>query len=127
MCSSTLHETQSLKGDVNGKHTINYTIFDGKDTGRATYSVETKGKKNGKTEFKIVGIAEWGYLHSIHYFFDNPGYRCSFSFKQYPAYTFLYGGALSLISVITIFVGILLGAKSGELQQRANEIWKNKK
>ncbi|PYB68276.1 hypothetical protein DMB44_04850 [Thermoplasma sp. Kam2015] len=37
--------TQVLKGDINGKHTISYTIFDGKSIGKATYSIETIEKK----------------------------------------------------------------------------------
>lgn len=52
--------TQTLKGDVNGKHTINYNIFDGKNSGSATYSIETLGKEQTKTKLHIVGISEGG-------------------------------------------------------------------
>ncbi len=47
--------------------------------------------------------------------------------KALLANAFLYGVGLFLVSVITIFVGVLLGARSGKLQNRANEIWNNKK
>lgn len=41
--------------------------------------------------------------------------------------TFLYGGLAFLVSVVLIFVGVLLGARSGKLQKRASDIWHNKK
>lgn len=50
--------TQILKGDINGKHTINYKIFDGKNSGSATYSIETLGKEQTNTKLHIVGISE---------------------------------------------------------------------
>ena len=55
-----IHGTQILKGDINGKHTINYKIFDGKNYGSATYSIETLGKEQTKTKLHIVGISEGG-------------------------------------------------------------------
>jgi halocin C8-like bacteriocin domain-containing protein len=50
--------TQVLKGDVNGNHTINYTIFDGKNIGKATYSINTMEKNKNDSKLKIVGISE---------------------------------------------------------------------
>ncbi|EQB73246.1 MAG: hypothetical protein AMDU4_FER2C00086G0032 [Ferroplasma sp. Type II] len=50
--------TQVLKGDVNGNHTINYTIFDGKNIGKATYSINTMEKNINDSKLKIVGISE---------------------------------------------------------------------
>ncbi len=41
--------------------------------------------------------------------------------------TFLYGGLAFLVSIVLIFVGVLLGAKSGKLQKRTSDIWHNKK
>lgn len=41
--------------------------------------------------------------------------------------TFLYGGLAFLVSVVLIFVGVLLGTRSGKLQKRASDIWHNKK
>lgn len=43
------------------------------------------------------------------------------------ANTFLYGGLAFLVSIVLIFAGVLLGAKSGKLQTRASNIWHNKK
>lgn len=43
------------------------------------------------------------------------------------AYTFLYGGLAFVVSVVLIFVGVLLGARSGKLQKRAGDIWNNRK
>lgn len=42
------------------------------------------------------------------------------------AYAFLYGGALFVLSVILIFVGVLLRARNGKLQERASDIWNNR-
>ena len=50
--------TQVLKGDINGKHTISYTIFDGKTSGKATYSINNIEKKGDKAKINIVGISE---------------------------------------------------------------------
>ena len=50
--------TQILKGDINGKHTIEYIIFDGKNIRKALYSIENLGKKDGKTKLKIIGISD---------------------------------------------------------------------
>ncbi len=47
--------------------------------------------------------------------------------KTLLAYAFLYGLGLFGISAITIFVGALIGARSGKLQKRAGEIWNNKR
>jgi|ACXJ01.1.fsa_nt_gi small-conductance mechanosensitive channel len=47
--------------------------------------------------------------------------------KTLLAYTFFYGLGLFGISVITILVGVLIGARSGKLQKRAGEIWNNTK
>ncbi len=43
------------------------------------------------------------------------------------AYTLFYGGLLFGISLITLLVGVIIGAKSGRIQQRADEIFHNKK
>lgn len=58
--SISIHGTQVLKGDINGKHTISYKIFDGKNYDSATYSIETLGKEQTKTKLHIVGISEGG-------------------------------------------------------------------
>jgi Flp pilus assembly pilin Flp len=39
---------------------------------------------------------------------------------------FLYGLLAFVISVILVFVGTLLGARSGKLQERASNIWNNR-
>ncbi len=39
---------------------------------------------------------------------------------------FLYGLLAFIISVILVFVGALLGAKNGKLQERASNIWNNR-
>ncbi|MGC8563087.1 MAG: DUF2614 family zinc ribbon-containing protein [Thermoplasmata archaeon] len=41
--------------------------------------------------------------------------------------TFLYGGLAFVVSIVLIFLGALLGARSGKLQTRAGNIWNNKK
>jgi hypothetical protein len=41
--------------------------------------------------------------------------------------TFLYGGLAFLVSIVLIFLGVLLGARSGKLQTRAGNIWNNNK
>ncbi|MEM3191454.1 MAG: hypothetical protein QXR21_05920 [Thermoplasmatales archaeon] len=43
--SKLIRGTLVLKDDVNGKHTTSYTVFDGKDVGRCTYSIENIEKK----------------------------------------------------------------------------------
>ena len=43
------------------------------------------------------------------------------------ANTFLYGGLAFLVSIVLLFIGVLLGAKSGKLQKRGNEIFNNRK
>jgi len=43
------------------------------------------------------------------------------------AYTFLYGGLAFVVSIVLIFLGVLLGARSGKLQTRAGNIWNNTK
>jgi len=43
------------------------------------------------------------------------------------AYTFLYGGLAFVVSVVVVFLGTLLAARSGKLQARAREIWNNTK
>lgn len=45
--------------------------------------------------------------------------------KTLLAYTFIYRLGLFGISVITIFVGALIGARCGKLQNRLNEISNN--
>ncbi len=47
--------TQVLKGDINGKHTISYTIFDGEKTKRAIYSIELLEKGKEKTKIHVIG------------------------------------------------------------------------
>ncbi len=47
--------------------------------------------------------------------------------KTLLVYAFFYGLVLFGISVITLLVGVLIGARSGKLQKRAGEIWNNKK
>jgi hypothetical protein len=41
--------------------------------------------------------------------------------------TFLYGGLGFVVSIVLIFLGVLLGARSGKLQTRAGNIWNNNK
>jgi sulfite exporter TauE/SafE len=41
--------------------------------------------------------------------------------------TFLYGGLAFVVSIVLIFLGVLLGARSGKLQTRAGNIWNNNK
>lgn len=41
--------------------------------------------------------------------------------------TFLYGGLAFLISIILLAVGVVLGARSGKIQQRTGEISGKKK
>lgn len=43
------------------------------------------------------------------------------------AYTFVYGGLAFLVSVGLIFAGIVLGARSGKVQERTSDIWHNGK
>ena len=43
------------------------------------------------------------------------------------ANTFLYGGLAFIVSIVLIFVGVLLGARSGKIQKRTGDIWYNKK
>ena len=43
------------------------------------------------------------------------------------ANTFLYGGLAFVVSIVLIFLGVLLGARSGKLQTRAGNIWNNNK
>ena len=43
------------------------------------------------------------------------------------AYTFLYGGLAFLASLVLLAVGAVLGARSGNLKNRAKEIFNNKK
>ncbi len=40
--------------------------------------------------------------------------------------TFLYGGLAFLISVILLTIGVLIGARSGKLRQRTDEIFGKK-
>ncbi len=41
--------------------------------------------------------------------------------------TFLYGGLAFLISIILLAIGVIIGARSGKLQQRMNKVFKNKR
>jgi len=41
--------------------------------------------------------------------------------------TFLYGCLAFVVSIVLIFLGVLLGARSGKLQTRAGNIWNNNK
>ncbi|WP_081143035.1 DUF2614 family zinc ribbon-containing protein [Ferroplasma acidiphilum] len=41
--------------------------------------------------------------------------------------SFLYGGLAFLISIILLAIGLVIGARSGKLQQRTDEIFSKKK
>lgn len=43
------------------------------------------------------------------------------------AYTFLYGGIAFLVSLVLLAVGAILGARSGKLQRRWDEIFYKEK
>ena len=43
------------------------------------------------------------------------------------AYAFVYGGFAFFVSVVLILAGIILGARSGKLQERTSDIWHNRK
>ncbi len=40
------------------------------------------------------------------------------------AYTFFYGGLVFLVSLVLLVIGLIMGAKSGKLQERTSEIFR---
>jgi len=75
----------------------------------------------------ILTDSAYDTLDIYDYIFEKAVGTILHSDKQILAYTFVYGLIIFVISVITILIGVLIGARSGKLQRRANEIWNNTK